>query len=221
MGVLDFFRLNASPFFYIASGISVTLSYALISLFFGVLLGSLIAIIRKIYAGKILDFIFGFYVSLFRGTPLLVQIMIIYWVLPELLGFDIGPFVAGLIAFSLNSSAYVSEIIKSGINAIDPGQFEAAEALNIGKFATMHEIILPQVMKNILPALVNEMVDLVKESSIVSMIGALDIMKRAQNVASVSSSYMQPLLIAALYYYVIVQILTYLATRLEKKNDQN
>ncbi len=117
--------------------------------------------------------------SVFRGTPLVLQLLLIYFGLPQLLGFDIAPLPAAVAAFGLNSAAYISEIIRAGILAVDKGQREAALALGIPYRRMMGQIILPQALKNILPALMNEFITLTKESAIVTVIGALDIMRRA------------------------------------------
>ncbi len=205
---------NHSWILYIIGGIFLTLSYAAVSLFFGLILGSLITIVNFVSQNRFVKFLLALYVSFFRGTPLLVQIVLCYWGLPSLTGISISPFVAGILVFSLNSAAYVSEIIRSGISAIDAGQFEAGQALNLSKFQIIIKIILPQAIKNMIPSLINEMVDLIKESSIISIIGQADIMKRAQNVAAQTNEYMAPLLVAAACYYVLVSFFSHFARKI-------
>ena len=205
--------IPAIPF--LLEGAVVTLQYAFLALFFGVLLG-VIAAVMKLSNTRWLRAIANVYASVFRGTPLLVQLSLIYFATPQLTGYIISPFQAGLLAFSLNSGAYVSEIIRAGIQAVDRGQFEAAAALGISKFWLMKDIILPQAIKNILPALVNEAVNLVKESAIISVIGELDLMRRATIVSAEKYLYFEPLLFIAAVYYVLVTTLSYLAQYLEK-----
>ncbi len=155
------------------------------------------------------------YTSIFRGTPLLVQLTLIYFATPQLTGYRISAFEAGVLTFSLNSGAYISEIIRAGIAAVDRGQMESALALGLSYSQAMRGIILPQAIKNILPALVNEVVDLVKESSLISVIGEADLLRRAQIVAAEKYVYFEPLLVAATMYYCIVMILSIAAKVLE------
>lgn len=200
---------------FLLEGTMVTLQYTFFALFFGALLGILSAVMKLSTIG-VLRAISTVYTSIFRGTPLLVQLSLIYFATPQLLGYNISPFQAGLIAFSLNSGAYVSEIIRAGIQAIDRGQFEAAAALGVPKFLVMRDIILPQAIKNILPALVNEAVNLLKESAIVSTIGELDLMRRASIVAAEKYLFFEPMIIIAVVYYVLVSTLSYFAQYLEQ-----
>lgn len=205
-----------SNILYIAGGIIVTLQYTLISVALGFILGALLALC-KISHIKALNSLSSAYVSIFRGTPLLIQLSLIYFAIPTLTGYQMSVFVAGIIAFSLNSAAYVSEIIRAGIGSIDKGQFEAAKALGIPYASMMKDIILPQALKNILPALVNEAVNLLKESAIISVIGGADLMRRAQTVAAEQYSYFGPLLIASAFYYLLVMLFSYFAKILEKR----
>ena len=162
-----------------------------------------------------------FYTSVFRGTPLLVQLSIMYYGLPSLLGFNLPPYAAAVITFSLNSAAYVSEILQAGINSIDAGQSEAARALGLSKWQTLKLILFPQAFRNQGPALLNEMIDLLKESSLVSIIGEADIMRRAQLVSVQTYDFMTPLLIAALCYYVLVLLLGQAVAWLQKRAGQS
>lgn len=205
---------------YIASGIGVTLLYTLSGIFFGLILGCLLSLC-KISNNKLLKYSASVYVSIFRGTPLLVQLSLIYFALPSLTGIKISVFLAGILAFSLNSAAYISEIIRAGIQSVDKGQFEAAYTLNIPYTKMMKDIILPQALTNILPALVNELVNLLKETAIISIIGGADLMRRAQTVAAEQYSYFGPLLTAAACYYILVLSFSSLATILERKMKQH
>jgi His/Glu/Gln/Arg/opine family amino acid ABC transporter permease subunit len=200
---------------YILEGTFVTLEYAGLSALCGFILGNFLAIF-KISQNRLLRGFAYLYTSIFRGTPLLVQLSLIYYATPELLGYKISAFQAGILAFSLNSAAYVSETIRAGIQAIDRGQFEASAALGISHLTTLKSIILPQAIKNILPALVNESIDLVKESALVSVIGELDLLRRANIVSAKTYLFFEPLMIVAVIYYVIVMILTYVSKHIEK-----
>lgn len=171
----------------------------------------------KISSIKALKIFADFYTSIFRGTPLILQLTMIYFATPQLLGYDISALQAGVIAFSLNSAAYTSEIIRAGIMAVDKGQREAALSLGIPYRKMMQDIILPQALKNILPALVNEGIALLKDSALVSIIGAADLMRRANIVAAEKYLYFEPLIIVGLIYYTMVMTMTWLARRLERR----
>ncbi len=201
---------------FILEGIGITVSFALVSAILGLILGTILAVF-KISKVSFLKWFADIYTSIFRGTPLILQLVLIYFAVPQLFQYDIDKFVAGVLAFGLNSGAYISEIIRAGIQAVDKGQQEAAEALGISYRPMMIDIILPQAVKNILPALLNEFITLTKESAIVSTIGLLDIMRRAQVVGANTFRYFEPLLIAGLVYWVIVTILTFLGGRLERR----
>ncbi|MEB3701658.1 Amino acid ABC transporter permease [Candidatus Bealeia paramacronuclearis] len=213
--ILQFERILPSiP--YILEGVQVTLFYTVTSLTLGFFLGIILAMM-KVGSFKILQLFAQFYTSIFRGTPLLLQLTLIYFASPEITGYKISAWEAGVLAFSLNSGAYVSEIIRGGILAVDRGQTEAALSLGVSYFSMMKDIILPQAIKNILPALVNEAVNLLKESAMVSVIGGTDILKRANVVASEKYIYFEPLIVAGALYYVLVMILSSLAKILERK----
>ncbi len=205
---------------YISGGIIVTLEYTLISVALGLILGSLLAL-SKLSHNKFLQIFASSYVSIFRGTPLLIQLSLVYFAIPTLIHYKMSVFEAGIIAFSLNSAAYVCEIIRAGIESIDKGQFEASKALGIPYTAMMKDIIFPQAIKNILPALVNEVINLLKETAIISIIGGADLMARAQIVVAEKYSYFIPLFIASIYYYILVEILSYFAKILERKLKTN
>lgn len=199
---------------FIPKGIFITLQYALLSVFFGLLIGTLLSLFR-LSSNKLLRIFAISYLSIFRGTPLLLQLFIMYFALPKVLGIEISAFAAGIIAFSMNSGAYVSENIRAGIESVDKGQFEAAKALGMPYRLMMQHIIMPQAIRNILPSLVNEAINMVKESSIISVIGEADIMRRANIVAAEQYSYLEPLMVAAICYYILVTLLTLLAKLLE------
>ena len=192
-----------------------TLKVSLIALLIGLLLGIVICL-AKISTIKVLNVLATMYVEVIRNTPILVQIMIIYFALPEV-GISFTPFMSAIIALSINSGAYVSEIFRSGILAIDKGQMEAGRSLGLSYFQTMKFIILPQALKNSLPALGNEFISLVKESSIVYFVGVADIMFAANTVKNATYETFGPYLIAAAIYFIITSVLSFLVKRLEKK----
>lgn len=200
---------------YIIEGVLVTLQYTLVSVLLGTILGSILAVFR-VSNIRSLKIFAAIYISVFRGTPLLVQLSFIYFALPSF-GYNITIFESGIAAFSLNSAAYVSEIIRSGINSVDKGQFEASRALSISRYDTMRGVIMPQAFRNILPALVNEVVNLMKETAIISVIGGVDIMRRSQIVSEETYDYFTPLLTAACCYYILVLAFSTLAKIVENK----
>ncbi|MGI4850363.1 MAG: amino acid ABC transporter permease [Janthinobacterium lividum] len=201
---------------FIAEGIFVTLKYTIISIFFGSIWGVSLGLM-KVSHQRFLEVFAGIYTSIFRGTPLLVQLMFIYHASPQLTGYKISAFEAGVLTFCLNSGAYVSEIIRSGILSVDRGQFEAASSLGISYFSMMKDIILPQALRNVLPALINEMITLLKESSLVSVIGEMDLLRRANVVSAEKYIYFEPLLVIAIIYYLMVMTLSSLMNLVEKR----
>jgi len=212
---LDFGRILPNiPF--ILEGILVTLQFTALSTIFGFIWGTILSLF-KISNITALIWFSNVYTSLFRGTPLLVQLSLIYYATPQLTGYDISPLVAGVLTFSLNSGAYISETIRGGILAVDRGQGEAAKSLGVPYTMMMGDIILPQAVKNILPALANESINLLKDSTLVSVIGVTDILRRSQIVAAEKFIYFEPILVAALIYYVVVMGLTTGAYALERK----
>ncbi|MFN7251110.1 MAG: amino acid ABC transporter permease [Anaerobacillus sp.] len=212
---LDFSQIVPSiPF--ILKGIWVTLQIVSVSLIFGFILGTFLSIL-KIGKIAILRWLADAYTSVFRGTPLILQLFLIYFATPQVIGYDITPYQAAVLTFGLNSAAYISEIIRAGIQAVDKGQKEAAEALAIPYRPMLTNIILPQAIKNILPALVNEFITLTKESAIISTIGVLDIMRRSQIVSAEKYIAFEPLIFAALLYYILVMVLTLLGRVLERR----
>jgi His/Glu/Gln/Arg/opine family amino acid ABC transporter permease subunit len=201
---------------FILAGVGVTIKFTLMSLICGLPLGILLAL-AKISHQSWLKWIAEAYTSVFRGTPLLVQLFIFYFATPQLTGYALSTFEAGVLTFSLNSAAYSSEIIRAGIQAIDRGQWDAAHVLGFSYGQTLIAIILPQAIRNILPALVNEIVDLLKESALISTLGEADLLRRSQIVAGEKYLFFEPLLVAALGYYIMVMIVSLLAKILERK----
>ena len=209
---------------FFLEGCKNTLILALFSVLIGTLGGTLLSLCRM-SKFKPLKYIAVAIVEFVRGTPLMVQLMFIFYGLPMIgvtfpdISFipNFSRFMAGVVAMSLNSSAYVSEIIRSGIQAVDPGQMEAARSIGFTYGESMRKVILPQAVKNILPALGNEFVTVIKESSIVSVIGIADLMFRTNDVIAVTYRSLQALLIAALLYFVMTFITSRLVSLAERK----
>ncbi|MBN8828118.1 MAG: ABC transporter permease subunit [Sphingobacteriia bacterium] len=206
---------NVKHIEFIAKGIPLTIAYAILSTLIGLIIGLVITALANL--NKICNFFIKSYVSILRGTPLILQLSLIYFALQKILGIQISIFTAGVIAFSINSSAYISEHLRAGINAIDKGQLEACKALGMTKFMSLRLVIIPQAFVNIIPSLINEMINMIKESSIISVLGALDIMRRAQLISSETYDYLTPLIIAGCYYYILVTTLNFILSIAEKK----
>ena len=222
---MDFSRLNGY-YGLILEGAKVTILISLVALVFGFILG-LIICLMKMSKLKILKWPASAYVQILRGTPLFVQIFIIYFGLPQFgisfpdIGFISSDFISGAFALSINSSAYVAEIFRSGIQSVDKGQMEASRSLGLGYVDTMKYVIVPQAIKNVLPALGNEFITLVKESSIISVIGVQELMCRAGIVRTSIMKAFEPYIAAAIMYLIITTVLSWLVGLLEKKLAQS
>ena len=199
---------------FILEGLGKTLIIAFFAVILGVILGGLVALIRNYHEetkkAKLANFISKLYVTIIRGTPAVLQLMIIYYVIFRTV--DINTILVGVIAFGINSGAYVSEIIRAGINSIDRGQKEAADSLGLTYRETMKSIILPQAIRNVLPALSNEFITLLKETS-----GIIELVKAADIIASGTYNYFFPLIIIAIIYLILTIGLSKLLTIFEKK----
>lgn len=204
---------------YILAGLKTTLIVTLFSLIIGILIGIIVAIIQSTYQKngnfKLGNSICKLYLAIFRGTPIVVQLLIIYFVIFSSVRID-KTFVA-IIAFGFNSGAYVAEIFRSGIMSIDNGQFEAGRSLGFNYTQTMYNIILPQALKNVLPALGNEFIVLLKETSVCGYIALQDLTKGGDIIRSQTYSPFMPLIAVALIYLVMVIGLTKLVSILERK----
>ncbi|MBD3466320.1 ABC transporter permease subunit [Staphylococcus aureus] len=199
---------------FFLKGIKITILISLIGVALGSILGAFVALM-KLSKIKIISWIASIYIEILRGTPMLVQVFIVFFGITAALGLDISALVCGTIALVINSSAYIAEIIRAGINAVDKGQMEAARSLGLNYRQTMKSVIMPQAIKNILPALGNEFVTLIKESSIVSTIGVGEIMFNAQVVQGISFDPFTPLIVAAALYFVLTFILTRIMNMIE------
>ena len=201
---------------YFVRGAEITIVLAFFAVLFGTLLGLGITLLRR-SKFKPISFIATAYVEFVRGTPLLVQIYIIYIGLPQLIGIDFPDMTTGIIALALNSSAYVSEIIRAGIDAVDKGQMEAARSLGMSQGLAMFQVVIPQAFKNILPALGNEFISVIKESSMVSVIGVAELMYNAGIVRSNTALGLEPVIVAAVIYFAITFTLTRILGVVERR----
>ena len=201
---------------FFIDGAKITIILAIFTVFFGVVLGILLALLR-LSKNKLLKFLGTAYVEFIRGTPLLVQLYIIFYGLPNLIGFALPDMLAAVLALSMNSGAYIAEIIRAGIQAVDKGQMEAARSLGMGYGSTMRYIIIPQAVKNILPALGNEFIVVIKESSIVSVIGIGELMYNADTVRGNTFKPFEPLMVAAFMYFIMTFTLSKLMGRFERR----
>ena len=215
---------------YIVDGLKITLIVTIFAVLIGVLLGFLIAIVRTTHDKtgklKILNVICRVYLTVIRGTPVVVQLMIIYFIIFG--SVDISKVLVAIIAFGINSGAYVAEIFRSGIMSIDNGQFEAGRSLGFNYAQTMMYIIMPQAFKNVLPTLCNEFISLLKETSVSGYIALQDLTKGGDIIRSrtydafmpliaVALIYLFPLLISALVYLTLVMFFTFLVGKLERR----
>ena len=197
----------------VLSGLLVTVEIAVLGLIIGILLGTLIAVVRVTpkykTLPKILDGICNVYVAFFRGTPMVVQLLIGYYVLFPAMNIAIDAVIVAVLIFGLNSAAYVSEIMRSGIQSVDIGQLEAARALGLPYSTSMLKIVIPQSIKNIRPTLGNEFIVLVKDTSIVSFIAVVDLTKAFRQIGDATYEYVVPYLMLALVYLVLVLGITF------------
>ena len=204
---------------YILEGLFNTIIIAFFAVIIGVIIGTIVALIRNNYDQnqkfKLLNHLCNLYVSIIRGTPVILQLMIIYYVIFKSVNIDI--IIVSIIAFGINSGAYVSEIIRAGINSIPKGQSEAGYSLGLKYAQIMQHIVLPQAIKNVLPALGNEFITLLKETSVGAYIGVVELTKASDIIASRTYDYFFPLLIIAIIYLTMTIGLSKLITKLERK----
>lgn len=200
---------------FLLNGGILTLKVTAICAVLSFLLGVVLALI-KISCVPPLVWFGRFYTSVFRGTPILVQLCIVHFGLPQLLGITFSTLQSGILTFTLNSAAYISEILRGGIQGVDPGQYEAAKSLGVGYTDMMKDIIIPQAFKHVLPSLVNELIALLKGTSILSYIGAVELLRAADQITVLSFRFFEPYLFIAFIYYIFVMILSFFASRLER-----
>lgn len=213
---------------YFNYGVLVTIMISASVVFFGTIIGVLVTLIKRTQI-KPLTWLVNTYVWVFRGTPMVVQIMIAFaWMhfnqMPTIgfgvLNLDFSRLLPGIIIISLNSGAYISEIVRAGIEAVPKGQLEAAYSLGIRPRNAMRYVILPQAFKNILPALGNEFITIIKDSALLQTIGVMELWNGAQSVATATYSPIAPLLVAAFYYLMVTTVLSQLLAVLERRMAQ-
>lgn len=204
----------------VLEGLQNTILIAIIGLFIGIIIGTLIATIRVLpkykTLPKVLNGICSLYVGLFRGTPIVVQLLVFYYVLLPMMGIKMASVTVAIWVFGMNSAAYISEIMRSGIMSVDIGQMEGGRAVGLSYGVTMRKIVIPQAVKNILPTLGNEFIALIKETSVVSFIGATDLYVAFNYIGSNSYEFMVPYLVMALIYIVIVFAISMLIKIMER-----
>lgn len=196
-------------------GALITIKISAISLFFATILGIIIALFRMSNF-KLLNIISKFYVWIMRGTPLVVQLFILYFGLPQI-GMQLTPTIAGILGLSINTGAYISEIIRSGINAVDKGQLEAAQSLGMSYSKAMIRIIAPQVVKIIIPTLVNQFIITLKNSSLVSLVTITELFRVGEQFISTTFRSFEVYTTVAMLYLIMTSILMLLASMLEKR----
>lgn len=213
----------------LVKGILNTVEIAVFGLIIGIIVGTLIAVVKVAPKYKpimrVLDKICSFYVAIFRGTPMVVQLLITYYVIIPLIGIKgAKALVVGIIVFGLNSGAYVSEIMRGGINSVDIGQMEAGRAVGLSYGTTMLKIVVPQAIKNIVPTLGNEFITLIKETSVVSFITVYDLYTVMKAIAGKNYDSVMPYLFMAVIYIVLVLLITLMVKGVEKifaKSDRS
>lgn len=201
-------------------GLINTVKVAVMGLLIGILIGTVIAIVKVApkykRINRILDKVCSVYVAIFRGTPMVVQLLLAYYVLLPSMGVkDVNSLMVGIAVFGMNSGAYVSEIMRGGLNSVDKGQMEAGRALGLSYATTMCKVVIPQALKNILPTLGNEFITLIKETSVLSFITVYDLYTALSTIGSKNYEKMVPYLVMAIIYIILVLLITLLVKTLE------
>ena len=209
-------------------GLLATIEIAVLGLVIGIILGTLIALVKIMPKYKrlprIMEKVCDVYVGFFRGTPMVVQLLLGYFVLLPAMGISVDGVMVAIIIFGLNSGAYVSEIMRAGIQSVDVGQLEAGRALGLTYWSAMLKIVIPQSVKNILPTLGNEFIVLIKETSVVSFIAVVDVTKAFKAIGDATYEYLVPYIALAIVYLVLVLLITWglrVIERRFKKNERN
>lgn len=214
------FFSDSNGYTVVLTGLKNTLIIAILGLVIGIIIGTLIATVRVVPKNnafvKVLDAVAKLYVSFFRGTPIVVQLLVFYYVLMPLLGINLKSVPVAVVVFGLNSGAYISEIMRAGILSVDPGQMEGGRSVGLSYGTTMMKIIIPQAVKNILPTLGNEFISLIKETSVVSFVGATDLYVAFQRIGSSTYEFMIPYLAMAVIYIIMVLIISLLIKIMER-----
>lgn len=201
-------------------GFLLTLQISFFAIIIGLILGTVIALVDTAQKSRwmiIPKFICKVYTTIIRGTPMALQLFIMFFVIFAIRGFP--QIITAILAFGFNSAAYVAEVIRSGIQSVDSGQTEAGLALGLSRFTIFRKIVAPQAIKNIIPALGNEIITVIKETAIVSMVGLYDLNMAAKDIGSGQNmaSYIVPMFVAAMFYLAVVYLITFVIKRIEKK----
>lgn len=223
---LDVF-INSNGYTQVLTGLKNTVIIAMLGLVIGIVIGTLIATVRVVPKYKtfprVLNGICSVYVSFFRGTPMVAQLLLFYYVMLPLIGVNMSGVKVSVIVFGLNSGAYISEIMRSGIQSVDGGQMEAGRAVGLSFATTMMKIVIPQAVKNILPTLGNEFISLIKETSVVSFVGATDLYVAFNYIGTNSYEFMVPYLVMAIIYILMIIVISLgikLMERVLKRSDR-
>ena len=198
------------------SGLAVTCEITAAALVIAFALGALIAV-GKVLPCRPLRAVLGFYTSVFRGVPLIVLLFLVYFATPQLTGYKIDMFTASVLTLGLNGSATVSETLRGGIGGVDAGQYDAARSIGLPYSKMMRLIVIPDALRSVAPALVNEVITVLKSSSLVATIGLMDMMRAAQSVQALTYRAFEPFLAVAVVYYLIVMALVAVSRRLERR----
>ena len=205
----------------ILTGLQNTVKIAVLGLIIGIIIGTLIAAVRVMPKYKrlprVLNAICGVYVGFFRGTPMVVQLLLFYYVALPLLDIHAPSVAVAITVFGMNSGAYISEIMRGGIMSVDPGQMKGGRSVGLSFGTTMMKIVIPQAVKNIIPTLGNEFITLVKETSVVSFVGATDLYVAFRKIGTSTYEFMVPYLVMALIYIVLVLLITALIKLVERR----
>ncbi len=218
--------IGEKAYINVLEGIAVTIVTAISALVIGIILGTIVALSRVFKSKnpivKVLQVIAKLYVGFFRGTPIVVQLLFIYFVIFPAIGLGLmNVMVVGIIIFGLNSGAYVSEIMRAGILSVDRGQNEAGRALGLTYTTTLFKVILPQAIKNVIPTIANEFVSLLKETSVLSFIGIMDLTKALREIGAANYEFTIPYLVLAIIYLVLVMIATSIVKIIETRLRRN
>lgn len=218
----NFFKAMGQPNFYnkVLEGLANTVLIAVLGLLIGVVIGTLIAVVKVSPKYKlimrILDKICDIYIAIFRGTPMMAQLLVAYYLLFPMMKIQVSGFVIGFVVFGMNSGAYVAEIMRGGLNSVDRGQMEAGRALGLSYATTMIKIVVPQAFKNIVPTLGNEFITLIKETSVLSFISIMDLYSSIRITAQPSYAYAAAYLFMSLVYITLVLIITVIIKVVER-----
>lgn len=218
---MDFTTVLKQAMPLLLNGIKLTIGISLLSIAIGLVLG-LIACLMGMSKFKILKFLSGVYIWIIRGTPMLVQAFIVFFGIPQVVqlfiaGFKFTPFIAGVITLSLNAGAYLSEIFRGGIQAVDKGQMEAARSLGLSKGRAMIRVVLPQAFKISIPSLVNQFIITIKDTSILSVIGLAEVVNKAKTYVGSTYRFFETYVFVAILYLIVISVLMIVSKMLEKR----